>query len=177
MKKLLITFFVALFLTNSAFAYVDLGDNNRCATKRDIKVLIKKIQHRKNRRFAYKRLVKKYFKELNLSIEQQERIAKEVMPYNVKLRKVNIQIRKLRKMALKDIDTSAFYKDGKFDKESFKLTMIKAKKDLQLKLDKLDDERLDLVADIFDKIINILNREQKEKFLQFFHDILRLYAR
>ncbi len=90
---------------------------------------------------------------LNLTGKQKEKIEKVLREHRKRLKKLHEKEEKLER----DLEKS-FVKD-KFDKRAF------FDKNLRLKRDMADAE-----ADFFEKIHKILNKEQREKFVEYIEE-------
>ena len=119
-----------------------------------------KKEHFKNRHSAL-RMLRGHMRELNLTTEQK-----------VKLRAImqakREQMRALRaKQGQKPrVNFSNFMNSAEFDKEAFKAEMAKVQANRMAQNSKLRDQRVEIIADTFSKIFNVLTLEQREKLIQ-----------
>ena len=123
------------------------------------------MQHKMHKGFNHRNSVMRIFKhirkELNLTKEQRIKIREVMQEKREKLRALRATVGKRYRM-----DISSFMSGTKFDKSAFRAEMERVRASRMERNIKLRDKRLDIIADSFSKIFDILTPSQREKLIQ-----------
>ena len=172
MKKIVLATVVVLGLSSAAYA---LGNTQEQCGNGEHKFMGQGQMHKMQGVHEHKGFKKGHFKnrhsvlgalrghmrELNLTTEQK-----------VKLRAI-MQSKREKMRALRgsqgqkpQVNFSSFMNSIEFDKEAFKVEMAKVQAIRKTDNSKLRNQRVEMNADTFSKIFNILTPEQREKLIQ-----------
>ena len=156
MKRVILATVAIIALSTTSFAH----QNGECSEYRGYFK-----QHKEHKRFKNRDSIMKLFKlirkELNLTKEQRLKIREVMQEKRAKLKELRATIDKRYKM-----DLSSFMSSTNFDKSAFKAELERVRASRMERNIKLRDKRLEIIADSFGKIFDILTPTQREKLIQ-----------
>ena len=164
MKKILLVTAVVLGLSSGAYAFnhtqEQCGNGNHTFMDQE-KMHIEHRYKGFKKRHPILALLRKDMRELDLTYKQRRKIRAIMLEKREQMRALRAE-----KGQKPQINLSNFMNSAEFDKEAFKVELEKIRITRMAENSKLRGQRIEIVADAFSKIFDILTPEQREKLIQ-----------
>ena len=169
MKKIVLVTAVVLGLSSAAYAF---GNAQEQCGNGEHKFMRQGKMHKMHEHKGFKKghfknrhsvlgALRGHMRDLNLSSDQKVKLRAIMHEKREKMRAL-----RGNKGQKPQVDLTSFMNSAEFDKEAFKAEMAKVQANRMAQNSKLRDQRVEIIADTFSKIFNVLTLEQREKLIQ-----------